>query len=263
MIGWTPSLEPPKFLKDNKNVSPRKTPESVNTRPCRHCGSGKHWDYECKHSRKGERQACANFISLSDLEIEALNDYDELYYRMESEDESTSKLQDFCSHFQSSDWTLQIKSEDKSSLEGEQGETSKPASVPTMTFHTTAQQPTLQLGHDLTNIRKFPLNRATRRNLAKNISWVYHTVTNPMNLEAPLVKLHKCMARPPGCSFLGATAAHVPVSINSPTENCSDIIIDSGSDITLISMKTLDYESLNGNLRLVLLTWVSMSLRDA
>ena len=48
------------------------------------------------------------------------------------------------------------------------------------------------------------------------------------------------MARPPGCSFLGAAAAHVPVSINSPTENCSDIIIDSGSDMTLISKKTLE-----------------------
>ena len=48
------------------------------------------------------------------------------------------------------------------------------------------------------------------------------------------------MARPPGCSFLGATAAHVPVSINSPMKNHSDIIIDSGSDITLISMKTLE-----------------------
>jgi hypothetical protein len=34
MIGWTPSLESSKFPKDNKNVSPRKTPESVNARPC-------------------------------------------------------------------------------------------------------------------------------------------------------------------------------------------------------------------------------------
>ena len=47
------------------------------------------------------------------------------------------------------------------------------------------------------------------------------------------------MARPPGCSFLGASAAHVPVSTNSPTKNLSDIIIDSRSDITLISEKAL------------------------
>jgi hypothetical protein len=48
------------------------------------------------------------------------------------------------------------------------------------------------------------------------------------------------MARPPGCSFLGATAAHVPVLINLPMENRSDIIIDFGSDITLITAKTLE-----------------------
>jgi len=42
MVGWTPSLEPPKFLKDDKNVSLAtwKTPESVNARPCWHCGLG-------------------------------------------------------------------------------------------------------------------------------------------------------------------------------------------------------------------------------
>ena len=45
--------------------------------------------------------------------------------------------------------------------------------------------------------------------------------------------------------LLGATAAHIPVSINSHMENHSDIIIDSGSDITLISAKTL--ESLSGS----------------
>ena len=46
MVRWTPNLDPPKFSKDDKNVSLRKTPESVNARPCRHCGSGKHWDYD-------------------------------------------------------------------------------------------------------------------------------------------------------------------------------------------------------------------------
>ena len=59
------------------------------------------------------------------------------------------------------------------------------------------------------------------------------------NPEAPLVELHKYMAKTPGCSFLSASAAHVLVSINSPTENPSDIIINSRSDITLISEKAL------------------------
>src|ERR1700683_208268 len=34
LIEWTLSLEPPKFPKDDKNVSPRKTPESINAGPC-------------------------------------------------------------------------------------------------------------------------------------------------------------------------------------------------------------------------------------
>ena len=59
------------------------------------------------------------------------------------------------------------------------------------------------------------------------------------NPEAPLVELHKYMAMPPGCSFLSASAAHIPVSINLPTENLSDIIVNSGSDITLILERAL------------------------
>ena len=177
---------------------------------------------------------------MSDPEIEALNDYDKLYYRIESEDESPSEQQDFCSPFQSSDQTLQIKSEEESSLEGEQTEMIKSTSTPSISLHTTAQPSAFQLGYDLTNMKKFPLNHATWINLAKSISKVDHTVLNLSNLKAPLIELHKYMARPPGCSFLGATAAHVPVSINSPTENHSDIIINSGSDITLISAKTLE-----------------------
>ena len=91
------------------------------------------------------------------------------------------------------------------------------------------------------NTRKFPLNRATRRNLAKNISKVYHTISNSINLdEEPLVELHKYIARPPRCYFLGATAVHVPVTINSLKDNSSNIVIDSSSSIILISMKTLD-----------------------
>ena len=84
------------------------------------------------------------------------------------------------------------------------------------------------------------MNRATQRNLARNISKVYHTISRTEDPETPLVELHKYMARPPGCSFLGASAAHIPVLINSLTENPSDIIINSGCDITLISEKALE-----------------------
>jgi hypothetical protein len=46
-VGFTPTMKKPEFPKDDKNVSPRRTPESIGARPCRHCGSGMHWDNEC------------------------------------------------------------------------------------------------------------------------------------------------------------------------------------------------------------------------
>ena len=48
-VRWSKNIGTPSFPKDDNNVSPRKTPDSVGTRPCRHCGSGKHWDNECRH----------------------------------------------------------------------------------------------------------------------------------------------------------------------------------------------------------------------
>jgi hypothetical protein len=80
-------LPKPQFPKDDTNISKRATPESLNKRPCRHCGSGKHWDYECKHSRRGERMARANFSEHSPEDIEEQQDYDDTYYGLESETE--------------------------------------------------------------------------------------------------------------------------------------------------------------------------------
>lgn len=61
LIGSFKGQELPKFPKDDLNVSRRgKTPEEKGARPCHHCGSGKHWDYECRHSFKGNRAVRAN-----------------------------------------------------------------------------------------------------------------------------------------------------------------------------------------------------------
>jgi len=58
-------------------------------------------------------------------------------------------------------------------------------------------------------------------------------------MPKPLIELKKHQARPPGCSFLGSQAAQVPATINSLSENLAKVIVDSGSDITLISQKLL------------------------
>ena len=57
---------------------------------------------------------------LLDPNIEALNAYDDLYYELDSENKSVNDSQDFHEPLQSSDRHLQIKSEDKSHLEGNQ-----------------------------------------------------------------------------------------------------------------------------------------------
>ena len=100
-------------------------------------------------------------MTLSDPEIEALNDYDDLYYGLESDGESAEDQQDFHEPLQSSDWTLLIKSEDESSLEGPQNSVTTPVSALSNSYLATAQGPNLHLGRDLANASKFPLNRAT------------------------------------------------------------------------------------------------------
>ena len=80
LVGASPNLDPPQYPKDDTNVSVGRTPESKGARPCRHCGSGKHWDRECKHSRKGERQARVNLARLTEDDLRAQDEYDDAYY---------------------------------------------------------------------------------------------------------------------------------------------------------------------------------------
>src|ERR1700677_2139032 len=95
------------------------------------------------------------------------------------------------------------------------------------------------LAKDLSSILKIPLNWNTRRCLAKDIAKIYHSISNNPSASKLLVELKKHQARPPGCSFLGSQAAQVPATINSVDTNLSKVIVDSGSDITLISQKLL------------------------
>jgi len=81
------------------------------------------------------------------------------------------------------------------------------------------------------------LNRRTRRRLARDIvkeSYQTRAVTGE------IVELNKHMARPPGCSFLGSKATQTMASIGGLSEEPIKVIIDSGSDITLISEAALD-----------------------
>lgn len=91
LVGASNTLPPPQYPKDDSNVSKKATPESKGARPCRHCGSGKHWDPECRHSRKAQRQARVNKVTIEDED--ALEAYEDLYYDLLSDDEEDKDFQ--------------------------------------------------------------------------------------------------------------------------------------------------------------------------
>jgi len=83
------------------------------------------------------------------------------------------------------------------------------------------------------------INRKTRCKLAHEIGTVsFATQVQEDNQE--LIELRRHLSRPPGCSFLGAKATEAYASINDVGARPVSVIIDSRSDIMLISQKTLD-----------------------
>ena len=53
LVGLSPSIDKPQFPRADKTVLKGKMPEQLNVQSCRHCGSGQHWDNDCKHAKKG------------------------------------------------------------------------------------------------------------------------------------------------------------------------------------------------------------------
>ncbi|EDR12628.1 uncharacterized protein LACBIDRAFT_323223 [Laccaria bicolor S238N-H82] len=95
LVGWTKAASNPQFPKDDANVSPRGTPEEKGARPCRHCGSGKHWDKDCRHARKGEKRARVNAVTTTAEEDRAEEEYDNIYYERFSDEEDIEDNPDF------------------------------------------------------------------------------------------------------------------------------------------------------------------------
>ncbi len=95
LVGWSANLGKPQFPRDDSMVSKGKTPEDKGARPCRHCGSPKHWDNECSHARKGARQARANLARYEEEDFKAEEEYNELYAATDSEIDEDSNQQDF------------------------------------------------------------------------------------------------------------------------------------------------------------------------
>ncbi|KAK0221308.1 hypothetical protein IW262DRAFT_1271414, partial [Armillaria fumosa] len=83
LVGASPNLPPPRFPKNDSNVSKWKfTPRQKGARPCRHCGSDQHWDPECEHHYEETRRACTNHINTEVDEAQA--EYEDLYYELDN-----------------------------------------------------------------------------------------------------------------------------------------------------------------------------------
>jgi hypothetical protein len=54
-----------------------------------------HWDNECCHCRKGERMARVNHVWLEDDDVRAQEEYDSLFYKLDSDAKNESTQQDF------------------------------------------------------------------------------------------------------------------------------------------------------------------------
>ena len=210
LVRWSKNIGTPLFPKDDNNVSLRKTPDSVGARPCRHCGSGKHWDNECQHSRKGEKLARVNCIQLKDNDLRTQEDHDNLFYELESNSEEGTDQQDFCRPIQHSDLPNQLSKpnseslEETSSLEGTEGidlplgaEITQPSdsnSSDTNSFRVDlALEPSFS-SRDLSTTPKIPLNRNTRRLVTREIAKAHHSISNNSTGSKPLVELKKHQA---------------------------------------------------------------------
>lgn len=90
LAGWSKELGPPKYPRDDTTRSKGKSPEDKGARPCRHCGSPKHWDPDCKYARKEIRRVRAHLATASDEFVNAQNEYEELYASDDSEDSAVS-----------------------------------------------------------------------------------------------------------------------------------------------------------------------------
>jgi hypothetical protein len=208
-VGWTSKLSPPKYPKDDSNVSTRATPESKGARPCKHCGSSKHW--ECKHARSAARTRLAHTsieddnanVAYEDLYLEAIHESEHEFdpnpthvnsVNTETEKETEEPLSDFQHTPQTLEAHCELAkqvspSENVSTLGGSNDSTSNPSS-----------------DSGESNL----MTRQERRRFRKDTKHVLAYLQN-LNLKswAPnsLIKLKRFMSRPAGCAFLGSSAS--------------------------------------------------------
>ena len=95
LVGAHKSFTKPQLPKRDDIVSKGKTPEQKGARPCCHCGSGKHWDFN--HPFSGNDKKAKTFLVDLDLEAkDALVAYENCYYQDSdiSEEEEDTQIRE-------------------------------------------------------------------------------------------------------------------------------------------------------------------------
>lgn len=116
LVGWSPSLEKPQWPRDDTVVSKGKTPEDKGARPCRHCGSPKHWDNECRHSKKGAKRAKTNYSEPNLEDTQAQEAYNALYQEEEDSEYEDPNWEDEPKHDSSASSASGSESDESDSL---------------------------------------------------------------------------------------------------------------------------------------------------
>ncbi len=240
LAGTSDGFPSPRFPRNDKNILKwRFTPKQKGARPCQHCGSDQHWDPECEHHYKDMKLAHTNMASISFDSSQAK--YDDLYYSL---DDSEVSGQDFDDTLQTTESTCrlinscEVDTAKPSALGGEsctKTNENEEKFAPVRTFRVESKNACTSF------YEKPALNRKTRRALARSISKTeFTTWDKPGRIDdKSLIELQKLMERPPGCTFLGSKATEAIASVNSLHRDKVKVIIDSGSDITLISQEAL------------------------
>ena len=76
------------YPKNDSVVSKGKTPEQKGARPCRHCGSSKHWDFDHPFKGKDDRKARAFLADLDTESLEAYVAYENCFLEPDSDDDT-------------------------------------------------------------------------------------------------------------------------------------------------------------------------------
>ena len=83
------------FPKNDKVISKGKTPGQKGARPCRHCGSRNHWDFDHPFNGKDDKRAKAFLSSLDSKALEAYVAYKSCYLEdLEPEEGSTDTIKE-------------------------------------------------------------------------------------------------------------------------------------------------------------------------